>query len=69
MFFKRAQTVTVHLGYFWKNICSQELSKIAQSGHTDDNGREKCIKTGQSYFLTYHQCDQIWRFFGFWATF
>ena len=34
MFYKRAQKVTVHLGYFWKKICRQELSKIAQSGHT-----------------------------------
>ena len=31
---KRAKKVTVHLGYFWKNICRQELSKIVQSGHT-----------------------------------
>ena len=35
MLFKRAQKVTKHLGYFWKKICSQELSKIAQSGHTE----------------------------------
>ena len=27
MFFKRAQKVTVHLGYFWKKNCSQELLK------------------------------------------
>ena len=32
--FKRAQKVNMHLGYFFKKICHQELSKIAQSGHT-----------------------------------
>ena len=32
--FKTAQTVNIHLGYFCKKICHQELSKIAQSGHT-----------------------------------
>ena len=34
MFFKRAQKVTVYLGYFWKKFYSQERSKIAQSGLT-----------------------------------
>ena len=37
LFFKRAQKVTVHLGYFWNKICSQELSKITQFGHTGGN--------------------------------
>ena len=27
--------VTKHLSYFWKKYCHQELSKIAQSNHTD----------------------------------
>ena len=39
MFFKRVPKVTRHLGYFWKKICQQELSKIVQSGHTDDDIR------------------------------
>ena len=30
--------VTEYLGYFCKEICHQELSKIAQSGHTARNG-------------------------------
>ena len=33
--FNIAQKVTNVLGYFCKQICYQELSKIAQSGHTD----------------------------------
>ena len=37
--FKVAQKSTILLGYFWKRICCQELSKIAQSGHTD----VKCV--------------------------
>ena len=32
--FKIAQKVNIHLGYFCKKICHQELSKIAQFGHT-----------------------------------
>ena len=34
MFLKIAQKVTLHLGYFWKKVCHQELSKIAQFDHT-----------------------------------
>ena len=30
-----AQTVAKYLGYFGKKMCSQDLSKIAQSGHTE----------------------------------
>ena len=30
----KEQKVTKHLGYFWRTICYQELSKIAESGHT-----------------------------------
>ena len=41
---KIAQKVNIHLGYFIKKICHQELSKIAQSGHTDQ---------GLSGFYTY----------------
>ena len=29
--------VAKYLGFFCKKLCSQELSKIAQSGHTDDD--------------------------------
>ena len=32
--YKRAQKDNIHLGYFCKKICNQELSKIAHSGHT-----------------------------------
>ena len=35
MFYIIAQTVTVHLGYFGKKLCPLQLSKIAQSGHTE----------------------------------
>ena len=34
IFFKLAQKVTKHLGYFCKKSCRQELSTTAQSGHT-----------------------------------
>ena len=34
IFFKIAQKSTIFLGYFCKQICCRELSKIAQSGHT-----------------------------------
>ena len=34
MFFKIAPRVGKHLGYFCKKISCQNLSKIAQSGHT-----------------------------------
>ena len=34
-FFKIAQKVPKYLCYFYKQICCKELSKIAQSGHTD----------------------------------
>ena len=33
MLFQIAQSFTKYLGLFCKKICSQELSKIAQSGH------------------------------------
>ena len=39
--FKTAQKVEIHLGCFCKKICHQELSKIAQSGHTGGNRRTK----------------------------
>ena len=32
--FKTDQKVNIHLGYLSKKMCQQELSKIAQSGHT-----------------------------------
>ena len=32
--FKIAQLVTIHFGYFWKNIFHRQFSKIAQFGHT-----------------------------------
>ena len=35
--FKIAQKVFSVLGYFCKQICCQELSKIAQSGHTEQD--------------------------------
>ena len=34
IFFKTAQKSKIFLGYFWEQICCQELLKIAQSGHT-----------------------------------
>ena len=34
-FFKIAQKVAKYLGYFGKKICHHEISKIAQSGHTE----------------------------------
>ena len=40
--FRTAPKVNIHLGYFCKKICHQELPKIAISGHTD---REACTAT------------------------
>ena len=33
-FFKIAQKVAKYLGFFRKKLCHQELTNIAQSGHT-----------------------------------
>ena len=33
----KAHLVTKYFGYLCKKICYQELSKIAQSGHTEGN--------------------------------
>ena len=35
-----ALNVTKYLGYFWNEICSQDLSKIAQFGHTGYVGQK-----------------------------
>ena len=37
IYLKVAQKVDKYLGYLKDTICLQELSKIAQSGHTDNN--------------------------------
>ena len=34
--FTKAQKVNIHLGHFYEKICQQELSKIAQSSHTNN---------------------------------
>ena len=57
--FNSAQKVTVHLGYFWKKICSQELSKIAQSGHTDYAPDPFHFQLAARV----QQCDQMAKFF------
>ena len=36
--------IAKYLGYFCKELCSQELSKITQSGHTDCDIKRKCVK-------------------------
>ena len=35
MLFTLTQKVIINFGYFLKKLCHQDLSKIAQSGHTD----------------------------------
>ena len=57
MLFKRAQKVTELLGYFWRKICSQELSKIVQSGHTGPDPMSKVftlskVKQVENVFTT-----------------
>ena len=38
MVFKIAQNIITHLGYLCQKICRlPDVSKIAQSGHTDDD--------------------------------
>ena len=41
MVFTTTQKVTKHLGYFCIKICSQEIPKIAQSGHTVHDVRRR----------------------------
>ena len=45
IFYKIAQKSPIFWGYFWKQISCQELSKIAQPGHTSvtDNMSFKSI--------------------------
>ena len=40
--FKNYPKVNNFLGYFWVRICCQELSKIAQSGHTEVDFSFEC---------------------------
>ena len=49
--FKIVLKVTKYLGYFWAKICCQELSKIAQSGHTD-------CRQASSYGVARHVLDR-----------
>ena len=34
-FFEKAQNIAKYFGYIWMKICSQTLSKIDQSSHTE----------------------------------
>ena len=49
--FKTAQNVKIDLCYFCMKICCQELSKIAQSGHTD-------CRQASSYGVARHVLDR-----------
>ena len=40
IFLKIAQKVDWYFGYFWNKICPKDLSKIAQSGHTNWMGKK-----------------------------
>ena len=52
MFFKKAHhKVTKYLGYFCKKFCHQELSKIAQSGHTGETYLGKILQIFAPIFL------------------
>ena len=46
VFYKTAQKVIILLGYFCKQIWYQELSKIAQSGHT---GRAPILSLSENF--------------------
>ena len=52
MLFIVAQKVVKYLGYFRSKICSQELSKIAQSGHTGS----RVSNQAQSYCASTDAC-------------
>ena len=41
-----AEKVAKYLGHFWYKVCSQELSKIAQSGHTAAGATENLVLLG-----------------------
>ena len=65
--FQNAQTVFQIFDPFCNKVCCQELSKIAQSGHTKFNS--EFVRQIESTDDTPGQCDQIGRFIGLWGTF
>ena len=52
MVFTIVQKVNKHLGYFFNKICSQEIPKIVQSGHTEGKLPSK-LSTYERTFLYY----------------
>ena len=61
MFFKVSQKSTIFLGYFFERICCQELSKIAQSGHTG-NKRYKTshwLSSARREQITFDKCNKM----------
>ena len=59
--------MTIHLGYFCKEICVQETVKIPNLV-TLFSAQVVHLNLGRCYFKC-HQCDQIWRNFAPWAKF
>ena len=49
-YFKIAQKVSKYLTHIFEKICCQELSKIAQSGHTDHHHGLKLNRTEHSIY-------------------
>ena len=61
-FFTFACNVAKYLGYFCKELCSQELSKIAQSGHTVARG-PWAYSTKSNLFVIYEHLAVIYGIF------
>ena len=64
--FKIDRKTAKYLGYFWKKICHQDLSKLTQSGHTARLAFPSlfsfvCSFPGCSVFLTSPLRGAIWR--------
>ena len=53
---KIALSITIYIGYFYKKICHQELSKIAKSGHTVTRYLETSFKSGDGTTRKYLFC-------------
>ena len=62
-FSKKPKKSPMFWGYFWKQICCQELSKITQSGHTLPNLPKLCTASKQRNHQHYENRNMhpVWR--------
>ena len=63
--------VSKYFGRFWKKICHLEVSKIAQSGHTEpikkylDHISPEILQLQVHHFLTWFTMGPLWLFISF----